>query len=69
MRANPFNKEKFLKKNMKESFKVMLIYAFFTGVLISSNCSQIRFLLERHKENVTTVCSRVFNNRSVMLTL
>ena len=35
----------------------------FTGVLISSNCSRIRFLLKRHKKNVTTFCSRVFNNR------
>ena len=37
------------------------------GVLISSNCSQIRFLLKRHKRNVTTVCSGGFNNRSVTL--
>ena len=42
---------------------------FFTGVLISSNCSRIRFLLKCHKKNVTTFCSRVFNNRSVTLKL
>ena len=40
-----------------------------TGVLISSNCSRIRFLLKRHNKNVTTFCSRVFNNRSLTLKL
>ena len=46
-----------------------LITYYNTSVLISSNCSRIRFLLKRHKENVTTFCSRVFNNRSVTLKL
>ena len=42
---------------------------YITGVLISSNCSRIRFLLKRHKKNVTTFCSRVFSNRYVTLKL
>ena len=38
-----------------------------TGVLISSDCSRIRFLLKRHKKSVTTYCLRASNNRSVTL--
>ena len=49
--------------------ELFLFFNEFTGVVISSDCSRIRFLLKRHKKNVTTFCSRVFNNRSVTLKL
>ena len=54
------------------NFQISRIETFskpFTGILISSNCPRTRFLLKRHKKNVTTFCSRASNNRSVTLKL
>ena len=53
----------------KREIKKRELTQIITDVLISSNCSRIRYLLKRHKKNVTSFCSRVSNNRSVTLKL
>ena len=46
-----------------------LLCLLITGVAVSSECSSIRFLLKRHQKSITSFCSRVLKNRSVMLKL